>query len=159
MKVYVIGQHEPNFGDFDVQVVGRFSVLFPLNMNFEQFTELLDVIERAALEAGAEAVVWQSIPIVAIEHFIAASKQARRLPHWGIVAEPGPRPGRVVQRYPGVFDAHDYNVLARAVSFANGRAKVSRDEMTNEIVVEVDGPPPPFKFVRFAKILEGAQDG
>lgn len=181
MKAIVVGRHNPNFGDLNIEIIETRNVVFPVSAR-ECVPILLELEEEA--RAKKARVILQNTPsqVAAAFAWIAATR-GTEAGLWGgiyyggaysseydppifgvVVTVPGPRPGTVRE----VFTLRgDVTETIAAIKFANPRAKVELagyDEPDRHgnvgyepgicpIAVEVDGPPSPFVFSHIEWIL------
>ncbi len=134
-KVFIIGRHSPD--GLPYEVVGQEPVQFPADS--VGCLSVLEKLHRAALHAGADAILFQGLPAQVVPAIQAFNPL---IPIGAIVSKPGERPAgkRIVSQwedYPhGMTEAKD---LVRGV---NPRAKITDlDNTTFEVVVD-----PPMKF-------------
>jgi len=144
MNIYVIGRHE---GDFEGhKVIGKENVTFSLNI--DEVIEKLQVLENVAVDAGADALVFQATPAILFAA-LYYSKWRPTLPFYAVISKPAKRESAKVFDYKSddpfsVVDAH------LMVEFLNPNAKITNESDTGFTVV-VD-PPMKFEFAGLYRI-------
>jgi hypothetical protein len=139
MRVYVIGRHTAAGLPQEYEVIGGEAVNFSLNRH-DALSQYLEQ-KNKALAAGAEALVLQNVPGI-----LAAALMLLVDGDWGlssgklrvgvIVSKPGPRLANVVNVF-NFLSEEDARAAAKAVAFANARAKI---QIEQSLIPAPEGP-------------------
>lgn len=140
IRVVLVGRHVSDL-PANIEVVATENILWATDFA-TCWQQVLDLLTRAQT-AGAAKVLLQNVPGILSAVLIRAAYDEKNAPsRFGvIISQPGPRLAGVSETFVFPFLA-DYTgerieqTAARAVTFANGRAKVSVGDNTLTVTVD-----------------------